>query len=192
MDRSDEDLLSLLATDLDGHFRRLIEIYQQRLYLFALRLTGLQADAEDIVQEVFLRAYHALRGFSVREILAMRLRQWLYTIALNVFRNRIRKNEHPSIPLDLSEESSLLAIADQSPGPEEEAQWHEWRRELEMHVAKLPESYRVALTLYYFSDLSYAEIAELLNHPIGTVKAHVSRAKRLLQKQLETQANGVN
>jgi RNA polymerase sigma-70 factor (ECF subfamily) len=191
MDRSDEELLSLLTTDLDHHFRRLVEIYQQRLYLFALRLTGRPADAEDIVQEMFLRAYHALRGFPVDKIQGVRLRQWLYTIALNIFRNRMRKHEHLSVPLDLSEDSPLLEISDQSPGPEEEAQWHEWQRELEMHVATLPESYRVALTLYYFEDLSYAEIAELLNQPIGTVKGHVSRAKRLLQKLVETQANGV-
>jgi Sigma-70 region 2 len=62
MEQGDEELLSLLATDLDHHFRRLVEIYQRRLYLFALRLTGHPADAEDIVQEVFLRAYHALKG----------------------------------------------------------------------------------------------------------------------------------
>jgi len=191
MDQGDEELLSLLATDLDHHFRRLVENYQQRLYLLAFRLTGCRADAEDIVQEVFLRAYHALRGFPGRKVQVMRLRQWLYTITLNIFRNHKRKHEHPSVPFDLSENSPLLEIADLSPGPEEEADWHERQRELELRVAALPESYRVAVTLYYFEELSYAEIAELLSQPIGTVKAHISRAKRLLQKLLETQEDGV-
>ena len=60
-----------------------------------------------------------------------------------------------------------------------------------MHLATLSERYRVAVTLYYFEDLSYAEIAKLLNQPVGTVKAHVHRALRLLHKALETQRNGV-
>jgi RNA polymerase sigma-70 factor (ECF subfamily) len=190
MDQGDEELLSLPATDLDSHFRRLVETYQQRLYLFARRLAGQTADAEDIVQDVFLRAYHALRGFSASKIRIMRLRQWLYAIALNTFRNRKRRPEHPSVPLDLAEGSPLLEIADQSLGPEEEAARHEWQRELEKYLEALPEIYRVVLILSYFEDLSYAEIAELLNQPIGTVKGHVSRAKRLLQKLLVTQENG--
>lgn len=192
MDQGDEELLSLLATDLDHHFKSLVEIYQQRLYLFACRLTGHTADAEDIVQEVFLRAYHALRGFPADKIRLMRLGQWLYAITLNIFRTRKRRPELPSVPLDLSEENLLLELADQSLGPEEEVQRQEWRRELEMYVAVLPESYRVAVTLYYFEDLSYAEIAELLNQPIGTVKGHLSRARRLLQKRLVSQEHGGN
>ena len=191
MDQADEQLLSLLATDLDYHFRQLVALYQQRLYSFALRLEGRPQDAEDIVQETFLRAYHALKSYPVLKVRALRLRQWLYTITLNIFRNRQRKPEHPSISLDISEDSPLLEIEDPSFGPDEEAYWHEWRRELEMHLATLSERYRVAITLYYFEDLSYAEIAELSNQPIGTVKAHVHRALRLLYKALETQRNGV-
>ena len=191
MDQDDGDLLSLLATDLDRHFRQLVLLYQQRLYSFALRLEGSPQDAEDIVQETFLRTYHALKSYPVLKVRALRLRQWLYTITLNIFRNRQRKPEHPSISLDISEDSPLLEIEDPSFGPDEEAYWHEWRRELEMHLATLSERYRVAVTLYYFEDLSYAEIAELSNQPIGTVKAHVHRALRLLHKALETQRNGV-
>jgi len=161
------------------------------LYSFALRLEGRPQDAEDIVQETFLRAYHALKSYPVLKVRALRLRQWLYTITLNIFRNRQRKPEHQSISLDISEDSPLLEIEDPSFGPDEEAYWHEWRRELEMYLATLSERYRVAITLYYFEDLSYAEIAELSNQPIGTVKAHVHRALRLLHKALKTQRNRV-
>ena len=191
MDQDEEDLLSLLATDLDRHFRQLVLLYQQRLYSFALRLIGNPQDAEDIVQETFLRSYHALKSYPVLKVRAVRLRQWLYTITLNIFRNRQRKSEHQSISLDTSEGSPLLEIEDPSSGPEEETYLHEWRRELEMQLASLSEHYRVAVTLYYFEDLSYAEIAELLHQPIGTVKARVHRALRQLQKALDTQTNGV-
>jgi RNA polymerase sigma-70 factor (ECF subfamily) len=191
MDQDEEDLLSLLATDLDHHFRQLVILYQQRVYSFAIRLVGNPQDAQDIIQETFLRAYHALKSYPVLRVRVLRLRQWLYMITLNIFRNRQRKPEHQSIPLDTSEGSPQLEIEDTSSGPEEEAYWHEIRRELEMQLASLTEPYRVAVTLYYFEDLSYSEIAELLNQPIGTVKAHVHRALRQLHKALDTQKNGV-
>src|SRR5713226_183994 len=131
MDQADEQLLSLLATDLDYHFRQLVALYQQRLYSFALRLEGRPQDAEDIVQETFLRTYHALKSYPVLKVRTLRLRQWLYTITLNIFRNRHRKSEHQSIPLNTSDDSPLLEIEDPSCGPEEEAYWHELRHELE-------------------------------------------------------------
>ena len=187
MDQGDgnKELLALLATDLDCHFRQLVEVYQQRLYLFALRLAGRPDDAEDIVQEAFLRAYYALKGTPARKVSILNLRRWLYTITLNIFRNRTRKREQNVISLDLPENSTALDIADQALGPEEEAHWHEWRHELEAHVASLPEHYRMAVTLYLFEEFSYAEIAELLHQPINTVKVYISRAKKLLRKLLE-------
>jgi RNA polymerase sigma-70 factor (ECF subfamily) len=191
MDQDEENLLSQLATDLDLHFRQLVILYQQRLYSFALRLAGSPQDAEDLLQETFLRSYHALKSYPVLKVRTLRMKPWLYTIALNIFRNRQRKPEHQSIPLDTSEGSPILEIEDQSCGPEEEAYWHEMRRELEMQLVSLTESYRIAVTLYYFEDLSYAEIAEMLNQPTGTVKAHVHRALRKLHKALDTQTNGV-
>ncbi len=185
MDQGDQELFSLLATDLDGYFRQLVEVYQERLYLFALRLVGCPDDAEDIVQEAFLRAYYALRGAPARKVRILNLRKWLYTITLNIFRNCTRKREQPVISLDLSENSTALDIADQALGPDEEAHWHEWRQELEAHVASLPVHYRMPVTLYLFEEFSYAEIAELLDQPIGTVKVYISRAKKLLRQLLE-------
>ena len=148
MDQDEEDLLSLLAADLDRHFRQLVLLYQQRLYSFALRLAGSPQDAEDIVQEAFLRSYHALKSYPVLKVRAVRLRQWLYTITLNIFRNRLRQSEHQSTSLDTLEGSAVLEIEDPSSGPEEETYRHEWRRELEMQLALLSEPYRVAVTLY--------------------------------------------
>ena len=185
MDQGDEELLSLLAADLDGHFRQLVELYQQRLYLFALRLVGHPHDAEDMVQEAFMRAYYALRGTPARKVHILNLRSWLYTITLNIFRNCTRKRQQPVISLDLPENSTALEIADKEPGPDEEADWREWRHELEEHISSLPEHYRPAVTLYLFEELSYAEIAELLHQPIGTVKAYISRAKYLLRQLME-------
>jgi RNA polymerase sigma-70 factor (ECF subfamily) len=185
MDQGDQELLSLLATDLDDHFRQLVEVYQQRLYLFALRLADRPDDAEDIVQEAFIRAYYALKGTPTHKVSILNLWKWLITITLNIFRNCRRKREQPVISLDLPENGIALDIADQALGPDEEAYWHEWRYELEGHIASLPEHYRPAITLYLFEELRYTEIAEVLEQPIGTVKGHISRAKYLLRQLLE-------
>ncbi len=188
MDQGDEELLSLLATDLDGQFRQLVEVYQQRLYLFALRLVGRPDDAEDMVQEAFIRAYYALKGTPTRKVRILNLPKWLYTITLNVFRNSTRKREQHVISLDLPENCAALDLADQALGPDEEAHWREWRHELEAHIASLPAPYRPAITLSLFEEFSSAEIAELLQQPIGTVKVYISRAKYRLRQLLEPRA----
>ena len=186
MDQGDKELLSLLATDLDGHFHQLVEVYQQRLYPFVLHLVGRPDAAEDIVQEAFIRAYYALKGMPVRKVYIRDLRKWLYTITLNIYRNCLRKREPHVTSLDLPENSIALDIEDQALGPDEEAQWHEWRDELEAHIASLPVPYRPAISLYLFEELNYAEIAELLDQPIGTVKVYIFRAKKLLRQLLES------
>jgi len=160
MDQGDQELLSLLATDLDGHFRQLVEVYQQRLYLLALRLVGRPDDAEDIVQEAFIRAYYALKGTPTHKVSILNLWKWLITITLNIFRNCRRKREQPVISLDLPENGIALDIADQALRPDEEAYWRAWRHELEAHVASLPARYRPAITLSLFEEFSFAEIAE--------------------------------
>jgi RNA polymerase sigma-70 factor, ECF subfamily len=189
MEQHHQELPALLAADLDGHFGQMMSMYQHRLYAFALRQAGNAQDAEDIVQEAFLRAHHALKNYPVARVRTLRVQQWLYKITLNVFRNRARRSAPQPVPFDVSEDSPLLAIEDQSGRPDEEAYRREWRHELESGVATLPEPYRSVVNLHYFEDLSLREVAELLNQPVGTVKANVHRGLQLLRRALETQAN---
>lgn len=189
MDQRYEELPELLAKDLDRHFEQLMMVYQHQLYAFALRQVGNAQDAEDIVQETFLRAHHALKNYPGPRIRTLQLRQWLYKITLNVFRNATRRSELQSVPLDLSEDSPALAIEDQAASLDEEVNRHEWKQELEILVATLPQQYRVAVNLHYFEDFSHREIAELLNQPSGTVKANVHRGIQLLRRALGTQLN---
>jgi len=189
MEQQSRDLPALLATDLDGHFEQVILVYQHRLHVFALRQTGNAQDAEDIVQETFQRAYQALKNYPVARIRTLHIQQWLYKITLNVFRNRARRVEPQSVALDVSEESPMLEIEEQSGEPDAEVSRREWKRELERWVATLPEPYREAVNLHYFEDLSLREVAELLNQPVGTVKTNVHRGLQLLRRALKTQAN---
>jgi RNA polymerase sigma-70 factor, ECF subfamily len=182
------DVAELLATDLDRYFQQLVLSSQQRLYAFALRQTGNSQDAEDIVQEAFIRAYHALADYPPERIRLMKLRPWLYKITLHIFYRHRSSSRLPCVPLDLSEESALLQIEDDwSEQPEKILENREDLREMEALLSQLPQQYRVAVGCYYFEELSYREIAELLNQPVGTVKSNVHRGMLLWKKTVETQ-----
>ncbi len=182
MHLDDEDLTTLLAKNLDGSFAQLVATYQHCLYAFVLRQTGDAHAADDITQDALIRAYFALKSYPAIRIQTLKLRPWLYKIALNVLYSHTHSSRPQIASCDFSEESSVLDIEDHSPGPEQEVRQREDRRELEGLVALLPERYRVAVNLRYFADLSYQEIAELLHQPSGTVKANVHRGIRLLRK----------
>src|SRR5438105_7715373 len=101
------DLSALLATDLDHYFQQLVLRFQQRLYAFALRQTESSYDAEDIVQEAFIRAYHALADYPPERIRTMKLQPWLYKITLNILYRHRSSSHLQHIPLDLTEDSVL-------------------------------------------------------------------------------------
>ena len=193
MDSRIEHLPTLLATNLNHAFERLVLTYQDQLYAFVLLKTANPQAAQEIVQGALERAYYALKNYSPQQIRALKLEPWLYEITRNVFYNYARENHTratrlPSIPLDLSEDSLLFDLEDKSLGPDEEVCRRESRRELEMQVARLPDLYRETMKLYYFNDLTCREIASQLKQPIGTVKANVHRGTRLLRKALDIDA----
>ena len=98
---TDCDLNEGLAADLDRTFEPLVVAYQERIYRFALRYSGTREDAEETAQDAFVRAYHALQTYSPERRRELNLRPWLYTIALNVARNRVRRKQHPSALIDV-------------------------------------------------------------------------------------------
>ena len=182
MTYSENELPLLLAIDLDRYYADLVLFYQQRLYTFAHRLTGNPHDAEDIVQEAFVGAYVSLEHYPPQRIQTLNLRPWLYRVMLNVFSHHARGAHLHLVPLNLSEESQALAIEDkEDEQPEALFEQHERQQEVEALVASLPERYRIAITCYYFEQLNYHEVAELLDQPVGTVKSTISRGIRLLR-----------
>lgn len=180
------DLPALLAMDLDHHFKYVVSSYQPRLYMFALRQTGSSQEAEDIVQDALVQAYFALRNYPAQRIQTLILQPWLYRIVINVFYSRRRRPQIQFVPFDNSEDSPLLEIEDLSRKPDEELWWQERRSELEILIATLPEHYRVAVNLHYFEELSYQEIADLLDQPTGSVKSTIHRGIALLRQALKT------
>jgi RNA polymerase sigma-70 factor (ECF subfamily) len=152
-------------------FAELLRRHQGRVRGLLLRLSGGdRALADDLAQDVFLRAYRGLESFQGRA----RLSTWLYRIACNVYFNH-RTRTRTTAPLPDGFESRGRGADVPSAGR------CDLRRDLAAAIAALPERYRVVVTLHYVEELSYPEIAETLELPIGTIKTHLHRAKKLLR-----------
>lgn len=176
------DLLDRLSVDLDDGFPDLVAEFQAAVFATALRLCGHWQDAEDAAQETFVRAYAALGAWSPDRIRELRVRSWLLQICLNAVRNRARgvARRPRQAPLDEG-----VDVRDGSPGPEAEAGAREVRAALAGALEGLPEIYRRPVVLRHVTGLGYAEIAEVLGLPAGTVKAQVHRGVRMLATALE-------
>ena len=169
-----------LARDIDGVFPALVSAHQDGIYSGVRRLLPSAADAEDVAQETFVRAYRALKGYGAARIEQLAVRPWLWTIALNLCRNAARsRSRRPAlVPLDRAGEQPDARLADEAalagiPDPA-------WRRRLEA----LPAAMRTAVVLRHVVDLPYAEVATAMARPVGTVKADVHRAIGRLRDML--------
>ena len=176
-DRRPDDaaLAARLAADLDGAFEDLVLAHQDRLFTIALRTRGDRHDAEELVQDAFVRAYRALAAWPAGRVRELRIRGWLTTILLNAGRNRARVKRVPTTELvfDPGAEPAADSLARRD-------ERDTWARLL----AGLSPAQRTAVVLRHVDGLSYAEIAEAVGRPEGTVKAHVHRGLAALRTAL--------
>jgi len=168
----------LLAADLDLAFPGFLAHHQDLVYGIALRMTRRPADAEDLAQDAFIRAYRALASYDARRISELRPRGWLAAIVSNLGRNRMRRVRPPTTGLEVAVE----VTEDGDPGPERIAERREAAQAWRCRLALLPGRYRRAVELRHVSGLSYPELAEALDRPLGTVKSDVHRGVKLLRE----------
>ena len=149
------------------------------LYGTALRLTRNEADAQDLVQDTYVKAFRAARQFKP----GTNLKAWLFTILHNTFRNQRRDSGRDPVKID-SEQVELSAGADPAAGPEEQLLRGEIGPDLQAALDTLPEGFREAVWLRDVEEFPYREIAEMLAIPIGTVMSRISRGRRMLYERL--------
>jgi RNA polymerase sigma-70 factor (ECF subfamily) len=171
----DAELAARLARDLDGSFETLVLAHQDRLFTIALRTRGDRHDAEELVQDTFVRAYRALGGWPPARIRELRIRGWLTTILINAGRNRARVKRVPTT--ELAFDPATEPMGDPLAGRESRDLWAGL-------LAELSPAQRTAVVLRHVDGLSYAEIAEAVGRPEGTVKAHVHRGLAALRAAL--------
>jgi RNA polymerase sigma-70 factor (ECF subfamily) len=158
------------------------------LYRAALRLTRVPADAEDLVQDTYLKAFRSAHQFQP----GTNLRAWLFTILHNTARNRARDRARDTVEVDSEavDQASAYAPATGRPEtPETLLLRDTLAPELQAAIDALPEAFRQAVWLRDVEEFSYAEIAEMLSIPIGTVMSRISRGRRALYDALRDSAS---
>ena len=170
-------------------FRAEVLTFLEPLYGAAMRLARNRADAEDLVQDTLVKAFR----FADRYTAGTNLRAWLYTILHNTWRNRRRDEARGQVDVD----SALVEEAAAAPGgptagdtPERILMRSTLDADLQVALDALPDAFRQAVWLRDVEEFSYAEIAEMLDIPIGTVMSRISRGRRLLFERLSPTRGG--
>jgi RNA polymerase sigma-70 factor (ECF subfamily) len=163
-----------------AQFEREALVHLDALYSFALKLTRARDDAEDLVSDTILRAFDRWEQYQ----LGTNIRAWLFTILYHTFVSRKRRIDarEVQLPDDPESWSAYEAVGESDP----EGRFYDSfiDEEVTREIDRLPEDYRTAVVLSDIQGLRYAEIAEILGIPEGTVKSRLFRGRRILQKRL--------
>ena len=169
----DDALVSAARDGSSEAFDELVDRYRAPVVRLAYRLTQDADEAKDIAQESFLRAYRRLNTFRPDRPFS----RWLFVIARNASLDALRRRRRAAA-LPANETAQL------EPGPEEAALRNDEAERVHHALETLPGHYRDVLEMYYVRSMRYREIADALGVPLGTVKTHISRAKRRLRDNL--------
>jgi RNA polymerase sigma-70 factor (ECF subfamily) len=185
MSPSDEGLVDAFQQGDLAAFDVLVLRWQRRIQGTIYRILGTEEDARDLSQETFLKAFRALKGFKGEA----RFSSWLYQIAVNLCRDRMRRRRGRTfVSLDaLGEDTGHPQIFSRASGPLELAEQGSLRGLVRGALATLPEEQREVIVLKEYEDLTFLEIAQVLDVPLSTVKTRLYRGLVNLRGQLERQ-----
>ena len=183
---SDKQLIELALADDQGAFSMLLSRYSKPLKAFVMNYVKVEADAEDICQRSFEKAFRDISGYNTRYAFST----WLYNIARNEAIDHLRRNR-----------SSISSVSLEDPGvmsitgvvtPEESVMEDQAVAELITCIERLPDTYRTVAEYRFIRDFAYEDIAEELAIPLGTVKTRISRARKMLIAMVENKSANEN
>jgi RNA polymerase sigma factor (sigma-70 family) len=176
-----------IATALEGDqgaFKNLMKKYQGAIAHLIARMIGYQADVEDLTQEAFIKAFHSLSSFNNEFAFST----WLYKIASNNCIDYLRKKRLKTFsidkPIQTADGEQQFDIPDGSQLPDKMLLQSQQTTTIQQAIDALPDKYKLVIELRHQKEQSYEDIAAELDLPLGTVKAHIFRARELLYKQL--------
>lgn len=165
----DLDLLRRYADGDPAAFDQIVERYERRVFSIALRMCGNREDARDVTQDVFVNALRALRRFRGEA----QLGTWFHRVAVNASLDMLRRAKtRPTAPLEAAGDAPAS-----DPGPDVEAERAQRAAAVHTALAKISDEHRAVLVLYEIEGLDYAEVADALGVPVGTVKSRIHRAR---------------
>lgn len=174
-----------LAGD-DAAYKKLMKKYHDPIYNFVYRMVHDKQQVEDLTQEAFIKAFGSLASFNEEYAFST----WLYKIATNNCIDYIRKRKLHTYsidkPIEAADSDYSFELPDDSYEADKDMISNQRARMLNEAIAKLPEKYRKVIRLRHVEEKSYEEIAVHLKLPIGTVKAHIFRAREMLYRALKT------
>ena len=178
MPETDEQIALAVQGGASNRFGELVERFEAKLLRYARKFLLDPDDAQDIVQDIFIKGYENLQSFDA----SRRFSPWIYRIAHNEFVNALKKRESRKtvFTIDFDTLFPHLQAADTA---DSVALDRDTKETLEKHLGKLDAKYREPLILYYLESMDYREIADILRIPISTVGVRLGRARAMLQKQ---------
>lgn len=182
---SDEDLMEYFQSGYEQAFNLLVERYQDRLHNFLYRYTHNHKDCEDLVQETFFRVFRSRHSY---ERIA-KFSTWMYTIAINLAKSLYKKKKRmTTVTIHEDPEDSEdrpMKLEDPSILPDDSLHEKMCMDELEKALMELSDDFREVVVLRDIQQLTYEEIAEIADLPMGTVKSRINRGRAQLQELLE-------
>lgn len=178
-DLTDVELIADAVGGREDRFEELVRRYQRPIIGYVFRMLGDYEASLDVSQEVFIKVYNSLARYSSE----YKFSTWLYRIAHNAAIDHLRRNSiNPqSIETENADGSYQLQIESPLPNPEQDRERSEWRTEIEAVVKCLPTAYKELILLRHSQDLSYDEIAQVTQLPLGTVKNRLFRAREMMR-----------
>lgn len=179
---SDNELVELIRTREPERYAEIVERYQGKLFAYIYRLIREREAAEDVLQNVFIKAYKNLHSFN----LDGKFSSWIYRIAHNEAVNYIKRRSLRKLISweDISSAKDKLMANDTENGADDEWLRKEKIQEVDEAIEALPKKYKQVLMLRYFSEKSYEEIGKILKKPINTVGTLINRAKKKLSQEM--------
>jgi RNA polymerase sigma-70 factor (ECF subfamily) len=180
---ADGDLIVASLNGREDGFEELVRRYHRPITAYVYRMTNDYDAALDVTQEIFIKVYNSLARYKSE----YKFSTWVYKIAHNAAIDYLRRNKHGDLSLEIetgNNEFCERPIESCMPSPEQERERSEWRSEIQIVVQKLPAAYRELILLRHAQDLSYDEIAEITNLPLGTVKNRLFRAREMMRSLL--------
>lgn len=177
---TDVELIENSIRGREDNFEELVRRYQRPITGYVYRMLNNYDASLDVTQEVFIKVYNSLARYSSE----YKFSTWLYRIAHNAAIDYMRRNSvnQQSIEAENADGTYQLQFESPQPNPEQMRERSEWRTEIESVIKCLPTGYRELIVLRHTQDLSYDEIAEVTNLPLGTVKNRLFRAREMMRE----------
>ncbi len=178
---TDEQLVRKAQQEDERAFGELVHRYESKVYSLALKMLRNPEDAEDVLQDTFLRAYRGIKSFQGNSTFST----WIYRITANSALMRLRRKHLPTVSIDDADERETpINIADWAPGPVEQLLNQETQQAMNQAIESLPPEFRQVFVLRDIEELSNSEVAEILDLSVAAVKSRLHRARLKVRDRL--------